>query len=115
MKHLIPLNESENSYSSINKVEVTYYDATYNGRDIEDASVNDIPLTFNIEIDARSWGIKEISLTNITGPKEIPVLITYYPDDEDATEPIESELILQLDWSKLEIEELEDQKMLNID
>jgi hypothetical protein len=115
MKHLIPLNESEDLYSSINKVEVSYYDATYKGRDIEDVSINDINLKFKIEIDARSWGIKDISLYDITGPTEIPVLITYYPDDGVDTDSVEEELILNLDWSKVETEEQKNQGYLNID
>jgi hypothetical protein len=61
---------------------------------------SEMRLTYLIEQEHRSWGIKDISLYDIQGSDEIEVELYLYPDDSD--EPIVKEVKIPLDWSKLE-------------
>jgi hypothetical protein len=61
---------------------------------------DEMRLTYLIEQEHRSWGIKDISLYDIQGSDEIEVELHLYPDDSD--EPIVKEVKIPLDWSKLE-------------
>jgi len=73
----------------------------------EDMTLDDITtyydemrLTYLIEQEHRSWGIKNISLYDIQGNDEIEVELHLYPDNSN--EPIIKEVKIPLDWSKLE-------------
>jgi len=95
------LSESgnDNSYSREVKVSINYYPGVlYKGMEINDILSANITLSYTIEIDARSWGIKDISLYNISGPSEIEAEIEYYVDNDNTSSDI---ITLQLDWSKL--------------
>jgi hypothetical protein len=61
---------------------------------------DEMRLTYLIEQEHRSWGIKNISLYDIQGNDEIEVELHLYPDN--ANEPIIKEVKIPLDWSKLE-------------
>ncbi len=99
MKYLKKYNEN-NSESFNRKVKVTFYKKAlhFNGYEIDDITIDDIIVNFNIEIEYREWGIKSIVLYNITGPKQIPCIVSYYKDNEEDT--IEEKIILDLDWNK---------------
>jgi hypothetical protein len=61
---------------------------------------SEMRLTYLIEQEHRSWGIKNISLYDIQGNDEIEVELHLYPDNTN--EPIIKEVKIPLDWSKLE-------------
>lgn len=70
----------------------------YKGMEIEDIRPysSQITLSYIIEQEQRSWGIKDISLYSIKGPSEIEAEIYFYPDESDdyQTETI----TIPLDW-----------------
>ncbi len=74
----------------------------YENMTLEDITTdyNQMRLTYLIEQEHRSWGIKYISLTDIQGPDEIEVELHLYPDGSD--DPTIKEVKIPLDWSKLE-------------
>jgi hypothetical protein len=91
--------ENDNSYSREVRVDINYYNGVmYKGMEINDILSPSVRLSYNIEIDARSWGIKDISLYNISGPSEIQAEIEYYVDDDNTSADM---ITLAIDWSKL--------------
>ena len=81
------------------KVHVETYGVTINGDDIDWATCGDMTLNYLIEMEHRSWGIKDISLYDIQGPSEIEIEVT--PQVEDAEDVY---LNLSFDWSNVEKE-----------
>lgn len=95
------LNEAADDTYSRDVVVDFYFNNNllYKGKEINDISRSHITLKYNIQIDARQWGIKDISLYNITGPEEIETQIEYYINEDD----IEFENIkFKVDWDKLD-------------
>ena len=95
------LSESgdDNSYSREVRVSINYYGGvSYKGMEINDILSANVKLSYTIEIDARSWGIKDISLYNITGPSEIQAEVEYFVDNDNTSNDM---VTLQIDWSKL--------------
>lgn len=95
------LSESgnDNSYSREVKAAINYYGGVlYKGMEINDIVSAKIRLSYTIDIEARSWGIKYITLGNISGPSEIEAEIEYYIDNDNTSSDM---ITLQLDWSKL--------------
>ena len=104
-------NESNRRYSMKCNVDVEYYDKTYKGAEINHIIASDIELTYDIDIEARSWGIKNISLYDIQGPSEIELEVHYYPNGDDS----ETETItIPLNWDNVEIEEEEGQGVITV-
>lgn len=112
MKHLLPLNESDNSYSKLVKVEPLYSRISYNGKEIDEIIFDDIRLKFFIEVEGRDWGIKNISLYGISGPLELSARIVYYDDDGSLEE---ENLTFSCDWKLVETEEFTDKGVLTVD
>lgn len=81
------------------KVHVETYGVTINGDDIDWATCGDMTLNYLIEMEHRSWGIKDISLYDIQGPSEIEIEVT--PQVEDAEDVY---LNLSFDWGNVEKE-----------
>ena len=93
--------EDERRYRRDVKIDVESYRVMYKGMEINDITAGYEPtLTYLIEQEHRSWGIKNISLYDIQGNDEIEVELHLYPDN--ANEPIIKEVKIPLDWSKLE-------------
>jgi len=87
------------------EVNVTFnaYNATYKGKEINDILPMKVRLSYNIDIEGRSWGIKGISLYGITGPSEIEAEIEYFIDD-DNTDTVT--IPMKLNW-ELAVTEIE--------
>ncbi len=81
------------------KVDVETYGVKINGEDIDWAICGEMTLTYLIEMEHKSWGIRDISLYDIQGPSEIEIEVT--PQVEDAEDVY---LTLPFDWSNVETE-----------
>ena len=90
-------------------VDVNAYRAKINGEDIDWATCSNLRLTYLIEIEHRSWGIKGISLYSIQGPSEIELTIT--PQVEDAEDVY---IPVPLNWENIEQETQEGQGVITI-
>jgi len=105
-KHVI--NESEeNRYRRKVKVDIgVNHEQRYKGFEIDYVTpyTSEIEVSYLIEQEHRSWGIKGISLYNIKGPSEIVAEITYYPDDLNDT--MTDEITIPLDWENLSTDEV---------
>jgi len=102
---------NDNRYNSEVKVSFYYPNVTYKGNEINDIVGDTMRLSYDIEIDGRSWGIKSISLYAISGPTDYRAEVEHYVSDFDSEIEVVS---LQLDWSKLEINKQDGDGMVTI-
>ena len=94
--------EAGNRYTRDVVVTFDSYGAKYKGKEINDISPARIRLSYIIDIEARDWGIKDISLYGIMGPTELEVEVEYFIDN-DNTETIA--IPLKLNWEEAVKEE----------
>ena len=96
------LNEGvSDNYSREIEVNIYAGNSLYKGNEINDISRYNMTLSYNIDIEARQWGIKDISLYGISGPGELELEIDYYVDDSNTDSDV---ITIPLDWDKLETE-----------
>lgn len=88
----------DSRYNREISIEFDYYKARYKGLAINYIEPVKIRVSFDIEIEARSWGIKDIGISGISGPKSVEVLIQYYGEND---EELEDWYVFHLDWTKL--------------
>ena len=86
----------DDRYQRSIKVDVDTYDATINGETIDWAVSDKIQLSYLIDVEFKSWGIKDINLYDIQGPSEIEVVIT--PQVEDAEDVV---VTVSCDWENI--------------
>jgi hypothetical protein len=68
---------------------------------------DDIILEFDLGIYLKSWGIDDIQITEIRGPRNIGIVIEVEaPDDDSSDEYIDHNILV--DWSNVEIEDEQD-------
>lgn len=82
-KHIQEVESNDNRYSREVKVSIYSSGIKVNGEDIDWISSPNIKLSYLIEQEHRSWGIKGISLYDINGPSEIELSITPQVEDSD--------------------------------
>jgi hypothetical protein len=88
-----------NRYGKKVRTDIETYGVTINGNDIDWAVSGELNVSYLIEMEHRSWGVKDVSLYDIEGPSEIEIEIT--PQVEDAEDVI---LTLSYDWNNVERE-----------
>jgi hypothetical protein len=104
-------NEAYKRYSMRCNVQLDYHNKTYKGAEINDIYASEIELTYDIDIEARSWGIKNISLYDIQGPSEIELEVDYYPNGDDS----ETETItIPLNWENIQTDEEEGEGVVTV-
>jgi hypothetical protein len=99
VKKTILTEQNDNTYSR--EILISFSSNSnqrYDGMTIDDVDswTKKINVTYVIEQEHRSWGIKNISLYNIKGPESIDVEMTLYPEGSD--EPVTKEVTIPLDW-----------------
>jgi hypothetical protein len=92
------LNEEPLDDKYVREVEAKFYQGTYKGYEINDISPIKIRVSFSIDIEMKSWGIRDINLGGITGPSEVEVEVNYYIDNDNTEDAY---VTIPLDWSKL--------------
>jgi len=108
-KHITESAVGNERYGREVSVSVGTYGAKINGEDIDWAVCSDMKVTYLIEMEHRSWGIKGISLYSIQGPSEIELTIT--PQVEDADD---IDITVQLNWENVEEETQEGEGVITI-
>lgn len=97
---LIKESVDDNRYRRNITIDVETYGVTYKGMEINDLTAGyEVTLTYLIEQEHRSWGIKDISLYSIKGPESLEFEVEYWVDEDN----VETETItLPIDWEKIE-------------
>jgi len=108
-KHITESAVGNERYGRDVRVDVRTYGTKINGNDIDWAVCSDIKVTYLIEMEHRSWGIKGISLYSIQGPSEVELTIT--PQVEDADD---IEITVPLNWENVEEETQEGEGVITI-
>jgi hypothetical protein len=108
-KHINESAVGNERYGREVSVSVGTYGAKINGEDIDWAVCSDMKVTYLIEMEHRSWGIKGISLYSIQGPSEIELTIT--PQVEDADD---IDITVPLNWDNVEEETQEGEGVITI-
>lgn len=108
-KHISEGAVGNERYGRDVSVSVSTYGAKINGEDIDWAVCSDMKVTYLIEMEHRSWGIKGISLYSIQGPSEVELTVT--PQVEDGED---IEITVQLNWENVEEETQEGEGVITI-
>jgi hypothetical protein len=92
-------------FSTSVEVEIDYLHREFNGRRIWGITPADktMPITFDIDINLRKWGIDDVMITNLRGPKTIDLELQLEPVSDD-DEDYDYEHRIVLDWNDVEIE-----------
>jgi len=98
------LNEDsmDNKYRMECEVDVNHFGAKYKGFEIDDITTSNMTLTFDVYMEGRSWGIKDISVYNVQGPSEIEVEIFYYP--EDGEDSVDETITIPISWENVDMQ-----------
>jgi len=91
-------------YSQEVRCSFGYHKKTFKGYDIDWIDDGRFNLSFRIDMEARSYGIKGISVYDFQGPEEIDIIVTYYPEGQD-DDSIDEEMIIRPDWSNVNTDE----------
>ena len=102
---------NDDRYNREVKVKFYHSNVTYKGQEINDIVGDAMRLSYDIDIEARSWGIKSISLYGVIGPSDYQMEVEFYISEFDTnTETIG----VKLDWSRLEINKDSSQGIVTI-
>lgn len=93
-------NIFEGQEDRYNREVVVYFEKGNNfnvkGLEVADILKSKIRLSFDIDVEYRSWGIKGILVYGVSGPNQIEMEVEYYVNEEG---DIESEVFpVSLDW-----------------
>jgi hypothetical protein len=92
------LNEASLDEQYNREITAKFYQGTYKGYEINDIAPIKLRVSFTIDIEMKSWGIRDINLGGITGPSEVEVEVNYYVDNDNTEDAY---VTIPLDWSKL--------------
>ncbi|MDA8940796.1 hypothetical protein N9H34_01535 [bacterium] len=125
------INEGLNDdrYEMKCKIDFNYAsDLKFKGQEIEDIGYGlEYTLSFRIDQEHRSWGIKSMSVYDVQGPEELDVEVKYYSsterdtgsawgDDTDYGPLLKEEYIkLKVDWDSTDYQNEEPKGMIGID
>lgn len=104
----------ENKYNSLVKLDFSFLgDSKVTGYDISDIASIEVRVGYDIEIEARSWGLKSVDLFGITGPSDIDMEVEIgINGDGDYETKI---FPLKLDWENAKIEKQSGKGVVTID
>ena len=89
----------------------------YKGGEIEDIGYGaEYTLSFRIDQEHRSWGIKNISVYDVQGPEELEVEIVYYPEGSDQdSDSVTEYAMVKVDCDSINYDSEEPRGMVGID
>ena len=112
IKNKLVTENSDDRYRREVNVRIRPYRASFKGKEINDVTANEgVFLTFLIDIEHRSWGVKNVSLYDIRGEQTLNVRVDYFEDEN--TENYE-DVNITLDWDKLETESMNGEGIITI-
>jgi len=100
-----------NQYTRDISVHFYHSGVVYQGHEINDVEKTRVRVTFLIDIDARSWGIKDISLYNISGPSELDAYINFFLNDDEEDY---ANVKLKINWDALKVEKQKGQGTVTV-
>lgn len=92
----------ESRYRQEVKAGFSYHGLRFEGNEIDWIEDMKFTVSFDIHIDARSYGIKDINIMGLRGPESIDVEIIYYPEGSEETQ--EGMATVNLNWDEVKVE-----------
>lgn len=111
---LVKEGYGDDRYEMECEVDLTYYKTKFNGKEVEYATADKMRVSFLIDIEARSWGIKYLNVYDVRGPKELDVQLEYYID-ETGDEHRDQMIAVPIDWDKVVMTKNEELGHIGID
>lgn len=90
-----------------------YHGLTYKGGEIDWIPDATMTVSFRIDMEARSYGIKSISVYDFQGPSEVVVPVTYYPEGSD--DSVDEDVVIKLNWDDVTTDDAVDVGWIGID
>lgn len=87
----IVTEQVRDKYTQLVECNVYSPGVTYKGQSVDDITMDKITLTFDIDLEYRSYGIKDIVVGNISGPSQLTLQIYNETNDD--------EIEIPFDWS----------------
>lgn len=76
---------------------------------------DEMRLTYVIDQEHRSWGIKNITIYDIQGYDDIEVTLHLFPEDSnDSSDKVTKEIKIPLNWEKIEIDTVQGEGVVTI-
>jgi hypothetical protein len=97
---------SDGKYRMPCKIDLDHAGLTFNGNQVDDVTANKIDVTFDIDMEGREWGIKNISVYNVKGPEQLSLNVIYYPQGSD--DNVDEDITVALNWDDVEYDESDD-------
>lgn len=91
-----------NNYRMECEVDLNYFGIKFKGFEIDDINTSNLTVTFSIDMESRSYGIKDISVYNVQGPSEIELEVLYFP--ESGEDSIDETITIPINWENVEME-----------
>jgi len=108
-KKILSENQTGMDFKLECDVDVDYYrvNKEYKGGELEGIEAHGtMTMTYSIDMEGRSYGIKSIIPYAPKGPSEIELTIIYQdPNDEDGWKTLEDTITIPLNWDDVEQEE----------
>lgn len=102
----------DNTYRREVKVYFNHHNTTFKGREISDINAyGSVIVYFLIDVEGRSWGIKDVSLYNIKGEETLKVIVDYYINDLDEDQEVVN---LKLNWDEIETEVIKGEGIITV-
>ena len=114
-KRILKEGLSNNEYTVECNVEFYQPNLTYKGMEIDDIRMEGtLYLKYYIDIDYRSWGIKDVSMFGYEGDSEIDIVVSCYDPDSDDFNTKDFEMTLPLNWDNVEVETNDGSGMITV-
>jgi hypothetical protein len=97
---------NDSKYRMPCKIDLDHAGLTFHGNEVDDITANNIDVTFDIDMEGREWGIKNISVYNVKGPEQLGLNVIYYPQGSD--DNVDEDITIALNWDDVEYEESDD-------
>jgi hypothetical protein len=94
------------------EVEIDSYGLNFNGKEIDYITAPKITMYFNIDIEARSWGIKDVMVYNPHGPNQIELEVIYYEDEDTQKDDV---ITIPLNWDDAQMEDADNMSYFGFD
>lgn len=96
---LVKEGYGDDRYEMECRVDLTYLNTKYKGMQVDDAKAENIRVSFLIDIEGRSWGIKSMNVYDVQGPSELEISMECFDNvkDDYQTESV----TVPLDWDRV--------------
>ena len=121
-------NESDETPETINEsvlddryrrdginVSLYYSGVNYKGFELNDITCGDLNMVFSIEVEHKSWGIRDISVYGIEGiDDELELEVDYFSNDDNDYDTKQEIVTVKLNWEDLQVNKREGEGVVTI-